>query len=64
MVKKPSPNAVNLFKRWPQCDKVNTLLHAHMNRLVEEENLTPELLDDTDQILRKVPMLLDAMVGL
>lgn len=62
MVKKPCPNAVMLFKRWPQTDKVNVLLHAHMNRLATPDNLTPELLSDLDQVLKKAPMLLDAMV--
>lgn len=62
MVKRPWTNAGQLFKRWPQTEKVNVLLHAHMNRMATEEYLTPALQEDLSQILHKAPMLLDAMV--
>lgn len=62
MVKKPCPSAVVLFKRWPNTEKINILLHAHMNRLANSQYLSQQLLGDLDQILRKTPMLVDAMV--
>mmetsp|Transcript_4408 Transcript_4408/g.5445 ORF Transcript_4408/g.5445 Transcript_4408/m.5445 type:complete len:654 (+) Transcript_4408:21-1982(+) len=60
MPKKPAHNVVNFFKRWPQCEKVNVLLHAHMHRVTSDLPLT--LKGDIETILKTAPILIEAML--
>uniref|UniRef100_A0A7S2SES9 J domain-containing protein n=1 Tax=Mucochytrium quahogii TaxID=96639 RepID=A0A7S2SES9_9STRA len=51
---------IQLFRRYPDCERANILIHVYLHRLTDE--LTPGLKEDLNFILMKSKVLIEAMI--